>query len=54
MPQRAEVWHRLATDMKPLHLAGLTRVIGLDELPSVFDGFIQARIKGRIVVNIAG
>ena len=54
MPQRAEVWRRLAGDMKPAHLAVLTREIGFNELPNVFDDFIQARAKGRIVVNIAG
>ncbi|MBI4986500.1 MAG: oxidoreductase [Rhodocyclales bacterium] len=54
MPQRAEVWRRLGGDMKPRHLAKLTRVIAFDELPTVFDDFIKARVKGRIVVRIAG
>ena len=53
MPQRAEVWRRLATDMKPPHLAALTRTIAFEDLPNVFDDFIKARIKGRIVVNVA-
>ncbi len=53
MPQRAEVWRRLAGNMKPAHLAALTRVIGFAELPTVFEDFIKARVKGRIVVNIA-
>lgn len=53
MAQRAEVWRRLGGDMKPAHLAALTRTIGFDELPGVFDDFIQARIKGRVVVRIA-
>lgn len=51
---RAEVWRRLAGDMKPVHLAELTRSIGFDELPGIFDDFIQSRVRGRIVVNIAG
>ena len=54
MPQRAEVWRRLATDMKPAHLSELTRTIAFDQLPGVFDDFIQSRIKGRVVVDIAG
>jgi putative YhdH/YhfP family quinone oxidoreductase len=54
MPQRAEVWRRLATDMNPTQLAAFTRVIAFAELPDVFDDFIQSRIKGRVVVNIAG
>ncbi|MDK9725104.1 MAG: oxidoreductase [Sterolibacteriaceae bacterium MAG5] len=53
MARRAEVWRRLGGDMKPAHLAALTRIIGFDELPGVFDDFIQARIKGRVVVRIA-
>lgn len=54
MPLRAEVWRRLAGDMKPAHLAEFTRSIGFAELPGVFDDFIQSRVRGRIVVNIAG
>jgi putative YhdH/YhfP family quinone oxidoreductase len=54
MPQRTEVWRRLATDMKPPHLAALTRTIAFDELPAVFDEFLQSRIKGRVVVAIGG
>ena len=53
MPQRAEVWRRLAGDMKPRHLDRLTRCIAFDELPGVFDDFIQSRVTGRIVVAIA-
>jgi putative YhdH/YhfP family quinone oxidoreductase len=53
MPQRAEVWRRLASDMKPTHLAALTRTIRFAELPGVFDDFLKARAKGRIVVDIA-
>ncbi len=53
MPVRAEVWRRLATDMKPRHLELMTRVIAFDELPTVFDEFIQGRAHGRIVVKIA-
>lgn len=53
MVQRAEVWRRLGGDMKPAHLASIARVVGFDELPGVFDDFIQAKIKGRVVVRIA-
>lgn len=54
MSQRAEVWRRLAGGMKPAHLAEFTRIVSFDELPGVFDDFIQSRVRGRIVVNIAG
>ena len=52
MPVRAEVWRRLATDMKPQHLEAMTRTIPLDALPEVFDDFLKARVTGRIVVAI--
>lgn len=52
MSLRAEVWRRLATDMKPAHLAELTRTVAFGELPGVFDDFIKSRVKGRIVVAI--
>jgi putative YhdH/YhfP family quinone oxidoreductase len=53
MAQRAEVWQRLATDMRPRHLDLITRTIPFSELPNVFDDFLKARIRGRIVVKIA-
>ena len=53
MPVRAEVWRRLANDMKPAHLDATTRIIGFSELPTVFDDFLKARVTGRIVVDIA-
>lgn len=53
-PYRQAVWRRLTLDMRPQHLAALTRTIRFDDLPSVFDDFIQARAKGRVVVAVAG
>ncbi|MCX7176583.1 MAG: oxidoreductase [Proteobacteria bacterium] len=53
MPQRAEVWRRLASDMRPTHLEQMTRTIPFDQLPSVFDDFIKSRARGRTVVDIA-
>ncbi len=54
MPVRAEVWRRLAGDMKPQHLEAMTRTIAFDALPEVFDDFLKARVTGRIVVAIGG
>lgn len=51
-PVRQRVWDRLATDLKPRHLAAITRTIGFDELPGAFDDFIHGRVKGRTVVRI--
>jgi putative YhdH/YhfP family quinone oxidoreductase len=53
MSQRAEVWRRLASDMRPTQLERMTRVIPFEQLPSVFDDFIKSRAKGRTVVDIA-
>jgi putative YhdH/YhfP family quinone oxidoreductase len=53
-PYRSGVWHRLASDLKPRHLAGLTRRIRFAELPTVFEDFIAGRARGRVVVDIAG
>ena len=51
-PTRERVWERLATDLKPRHLAAITRTIDLDALPGAFDDFIHGRVKGRTVVRI--
>lgn len=53
MPRRVEVWQRLATDMRPRHLAAMTREIDFANLPAAFDDFIQGRVKGRVVVKVA-
>ena len=53
MPLRQRVWQRLATDMKPRHLTGMTRTIAFEQLPGVFDDFIKGKAKGRIVVDLA-
>jgi putative YhdH/YhfP family quinone oxidoreductase len=54
MPLRRRVWERLATDMRPAHLAGMTRAVRLSELPPVFDEFIKGQAHGRVVVDCAG
>lgn len=57
MPQRAEVWRRLASDMRPPHLkpdpAGMIRDIAFADLPAAFEDYIEGRARGRVVVNIA-
>ena len=52
MPLRQEVWRRLAGDMRPTHLKEITRTIPFAELPTVFDKFIGAQIRGRVVVDL--
>ncbi len=51
-PYRSGVWQRLASDMKPRHLAAMTRHIPFSDLPATFDDYIQGRVKGRVVVDI--
>jgi len=54
MPQRLEVWRRLAGDMKPAHLGDMIRVVKFDDLPAAFPAFIDGQIRGRTVVEIGG
>jgi putative YhdH/YhfP family quinone oxidoreductase len=49
---RREAWRRLATDLRPPRLGAIARTVAFDELPPVFDGFLQSRIRGRLVVRI--
>ncbi len=51
-PTRSRVWQRLAGDLKPRRLAGVTRTIDFDQLPGAFDDYIKGRVKGRTVVRI--
>jgi putative YhdH/YhfP family quinone oxidoreductase len=51
-PYRSGVWQRLATDLKPPHLASMARPIAFEELPAVFAEYIAGRAKGRVVVTL--
>jgi acrylyl-CoA reductase (NADPH) len=51
--ERAEAWRRMASDLKPGALTTIARTIPFDELPTAFDDFVNARIRGRVVVKIA-
>lgn len=53
-PYRSGVWQRLATDLRPPHLASMSRRIPFDDLPATFGEYIAGRAKGRVVVEIAG
>lgn len=50
---RREVWRRLATDLRPPALKDIVQTIPFDELPSVFERFINAQVRGRVVVDLA-
>ena len=50
---RLAVWQRIATDLRPRHLARIvTRTIEFDELPAAFPAYLEGRITGRTVVRI--
>ena len=48
-----EVWRRLATDMRPQMLKEMAKTIAFEQLPQAFEAFIQAKITGRVVVDLA-
>lgn len=51
---REQVWQRIATDLKPGHLAQIrTAIIEFDELLKVFPDFLNNAVHGRTVVRIA-
>jgi NADPH2:quinone reductase len=52
MEIRAEVWRRLATDMKPNNLAAIAKEISLDGLPDAFATLLAGKARGRFVVNV--
>lgn len=51
---RLNVWRRIGSDLKPQYLDTIAgRVVSFDELPQQFGGFIEGRVTGRTVVEIA-
>jgi acrylyl-CoA reductase (NADPH) len=50
---RLEVWRRLATDLRPPALKDIVQTIPFEQLPTVFERFIGAQVRGRIVVDLA-
>jgi acrylyl-CoA reductase (NADPH) len=53
MPQRLEVWQRLATDLKPRQLQAMARPTGLDGLPEAFATLLKGGARGRFVVKVS-
>jgi acrylyl-CoA reductase (NADPH) len=50
---RLTVWQRIATDLRPRHLARIvTRTIAFEELPGAFPDYLAGRVTGRTVVRI--
>jgi putative YhdH/YhfP family quinone oxidoreductase len=53
MPLRCKVWGRLASDLKPRHLADIAHEISLNELPDYFQNMLKGGTRGRAVVKIS-
>ncbi|MCG8325856.1 MAG: oxidoreductase [Thiotrichales bacterium] len=50
---RAPLWQRMATDLAPKHLEQIvTREVGLEDLPDVFDAMLAGNARGRTIVKI--
>lgn len=49
---RERIWQRLATDLRPRHLASIRRVVPFDGLPGVVDDLIAGRNRGRAVIEV--
>jgi putative YhdH/YhfP family quinone oxidoreductase len=53
MPLRRKVWQRLASDLKPRHLADIANTITLADLGAYFDKMLKGGIRGRAVVRLS-
>lgn len=51
-PWRGAVWRRLGSDWRPTQVIAQARAIAFADLPGIFDDFLQARVKGRVIVRI--
>jgi acrylyl-CoA reductase (NADPH) len=53
MSWRQRLWARLADDLRPAHLEAIVSdIVGLDDLPEVFDKLLSGRHTGRTVVRL--
>ncbi|MEZ5564198.1 MAG: YhdH/YhfP family quinone oxidoreductase [Gammaproteobacteria bacterium] len=52
---RAEIWRRLAGDLKLTSLAGIvTREVALAEVPDIVDAWVAGTVVGRCLVRLGG
>jgi len=49
---RKAAWNRLARDLEPNKLAGITQEIGLDQVIGVAPQILAGQVRGRVVVKI--
>jgi acrylyl-CoA reductase (NADPH) len=50
---RLDVWHRLATDMRPTHLEAIVQEVPLSGLPDTFQTLLNGTMRGRFVVTVS-
>jgi acrylyl-CoA reductase (NADPH) len=53
MPVRQHLWQRLATDLRPRHLADVACTVALEDLPAEIDRMLAGRAFGRVVVPMS-
>ena len=49
---REKAWSRIATDLPPESLAGITKNVGLAEALAIAPEFLSGQVQGRVVVNV--
>jgi putative YhdH/YhfP family quinone oxidoreductase len=52
MEERKRLWQRMATDLKPNHLAAISRPIAFEKLDETMDQFFNVTVVGRIIVEV--
>lgn len=53
MAQRLDIWTRLAGELRPRSLeSDIARIIDFEDLPGVFQDFLDAGVSGRTVVRL--
>jgi len=51
-PERRTAWDRLARELEPALIDGMTQVIGLGELPELANRILKGQVRGRVVVDV--
>ncbi len=52
--ERVEAWSRLARDLPPDRLEQMIETVPLSSLPQIAPSILAGRVRGRIVVDVAG
>ncbi len=52
--RRDQAWKRLATDLDVNMLDAITTEVGLDAVPQVAADIVSGKVRGRVVVDVAG